>query len=128
MNSEVSIGHWIRRRRKSLDLTQQQLAERVGCATATIVKIEADERRPSREIAQLLAERLEIPLEERAEFLRVARRERHVAALVSPDISAATGRPPISSSPTSRLPVPLTPLIGRERELAAIHQMLHDPH
>ena len=85
MNDEISFGHWIRRRRKSLDLTQKQLAERVGCATATIVKIEADERRPSREIAQLLAERLEIPLEERAEFLRVARRERRVAALASPD-------------------------------------------
>ena len=128
MNNEVSFGHWIRRRRKSLDLTQKQLAERVGCATATIVKIEADERRPSREIAQLLAERLEIPLEERAEFLRVARRERRVAALASPDIGATTLRSPASSSSTARLPVPPTPLIGRERELAAIHQMLHDPH
>ena len=128
MTDEISFGHWIRRRRKSLDLTQKQLAERVGCATATIVKIEADERRPSREIAQLLAERLGIPLEERAEFMRVARRERRVAALVSPEMSAATMRPPSSSSSTSRLPVALTPLIGRERELAAIHQMLHDPH
>src|SRR5512139_1737298 len=115
MNDEVSLGYWIRRRRKSLDLTQKQLAERVGCATATIVKIEADERRPSRETAQLLAEQLEIPLEERAEFLRVARRERRVAALASPEISVATTLLPVSASSTSRLPVPLTPLIGRER-------------
>ena len=39
MNDEVSFGQWVRRRRKSLDLTQKQLADRVGCATATIVKI-----------------------------------------------------------------------------------------
>jgi predicted ATPase/transcriptional regulator with XRE-family HTH domain/Tfp pilus assembly protein PilF len=128
VNDEVSFGRWIRRRRKSLDLTQKQLAERVGCATATIVKIEADERRPSREIAQLLAERLEIPAEERSEFMRVARRERRVAALASPDVSAATLRSPVSAPATSHLPVPPTPLIGRERELTAIHQMLHDPH
>ncbi len=128
MNDEVSFGHWIRRRRKSLDLTQKQLAQRVGCATATIVKIEADERRPSRETAQLLAERLEIPLEERAQFIRVARGELRVAALASPVTDATTIPQPVSASSASHLPAPLTPLIGRERELAAIHQMLHDPH
>jgi len=127
VNNEVSFGHWIRRRRKSLDLTQKQLAEQVGCATATIIKIEADERRPSREIARLLADHLEIPVEERVEFMRVARRERRVAALASPDIGAAIIRPPATSSSPARLPIPPTPLIGRERELAAIHQMLQDP-
>lgn len=127
MNDEVSFGHWVRRRRKALDLTQRQLAERVGCATATIIKIEADERRPSRETAQLLAERLEIPLEERTQFIRVARGERQVAALASPVTNATTIPQPISASSTSHLPAPLTPLIGRERELTAIHQMLYDP-
>ena len=127
MNDEVSFGHWVRRRRKALDLTQKQLAERVGCATATIIKIEADERRPSRETAQLLAERLEIPLEERTQFIRVARGEWRVAALASPVTDATTIPQPVSASSASHLPAPLTPLIGRERELAAIHQMLHDP-
>jgi transcriptional regulator with XRE-family HTH domain len=41
-----SFGYWIRRQRKALDLTQQVLAERVGCSVAAIKKIESDERRP----------------------------------------------------------------------------------
>src|SRR6188474_1762210 len=60
--SGYSFGNWVKRRRKALDLTQQELAQRVGCSLATIVKIESEERRPSRQISQLLAEHLEIPL------------------------------------------------------------------
>ncbi len=75
MDEIVSIGEWIRRRRKGLDLTQKQLAARIGCAVITIAKIEADERRPSREIALLLAERLQIPADRRLAFVRAARGE-----------------------------------------------------
>ncbi|HET9224445.1 MAG TPA: helix-turn-helix transcriptional regulator, partial [Roseiflexaceae bacterium] len=46
MSDTVSFGYWVRRRRKALDLTQAELAQRVGCAMVTIKKIEADERRP----------------------------------------------------------------------------------
>ncbi len=56
MDSEVSFGLWLKRRRKALDLTQDSLAQRVGCSLATIQKIESDERRPSRQIAELLQE------------------------------------------------------------------------
>lgn len=76
-----SFGSWVKRRRKALDLTQQGLAEKVGCSLATIVKIEADERRPSRQIAELLAQHLEIPPDQREYFLKVARHERTVEAL-----------------------------------------------
>jgi transcriptional regulator with XRE-family HTH domain len=55
-----SFGDWVRRRRKALDLTQAALAQRVGCAVITIQKIEADERRPSRQIAERLADQLAI--------------------------------------------------------------------
>ncbi len=127
MNDEVSFGHWVRRRRKSLDLTQKQLAARVGCATATIIKIEADERRPSREIAQLLARHLEIPPDEHEQFIRVARGERKVTVLAPPVIQATTVPQAVPSTSSSHLPAPLTPLVGRERELAAIQQMLRDP-
>jgi len=48
METTVSFGYWIRRQRKALDLTQQVLAERVGCSVAAIKKIEGDERWPSR--------------------------------------------------------------------------------
>jgi transcriptional regulator with XRE-family HTH domain len=47
MNEDIPFGHWIRRRRKALDLTQEALAQRVGCSVATIRKIETGSRRPS---------------------------------------------------------------------------------
>jgi serine/threonine protein kinase/DNA-binding XRE family transcriptional regulator len=56
-----------------LDLTQESLARQVGCAVVTIKKIEGDTLRPSRQIAELLAEALEIPVNERAAFVRLAR-------------------------------------------------------
>jgi transcriptional regulator with XRE-family HTH domain len=48
METKSPFGYWIRRQRKALDLTQQDLADRVGCSLTAIKKIEADERRPSR--------------------------------------------------------------------------------
>jgi len=50
METTASFGYWIRRQRKALDLTQQVLAERVGCSLAEIKKIEGDERKPSRQM------------------------------------------------------------------------------
>jgi transcriptional regulator with XRE-family HTH domain len=34
METTISFGYWIRRQRKALDLTQQALADRVGCSLA----------------------------------------------------------------------------------------------
>ena len=73
MEEEFSIGYWIKRRRKALDMTQKDLANRVGCALITIAKIESDERRPSTEMAELLAEHLDIPVEQRATFIKILR-------------------------------------------------------
>ena len=69
MQDEPSFGQWLSRRRKALDLTQVELAQRVPCATITIQKIEANERRPSRQMAERLAEHLEIAAEERPAFV-----------------------------------------------------------
>ena len=80
-NLDYSFGTWVRRQRKALDLTQQELAQRVGCSVSAILKIEADERRPSRQIAELLAQHLEIPADQTAQFLRVARKEKGVDTL-----------------------------------------------
>src|SRR5215217_1791822 len=68
-----SFGYWLRRKRKSLDLTREELAERVGYSAATIRKIEDEERRPSAQIAERLAEIFNIPQNERGSFLRFAR-------------------------------------------------------
>src|SRR5450432_3395720 len=68
-----SFGYWLRRRRKALDLTQEALAQRVSCSHFSIRKIEADDRRPSRTLADRLASALAIPEGELALFLDAAR-------------------------------------------------------
>ena len=83
MDSIVSFGYWVRRRRKTLDLTQVTLAQRVGCSVVTIRKIERDERRPSRQMAELLADHLLIPDAERDNYIRLARGE-FVNSMTSP--------------------------------------------
>jgi transcriptional regulator with XRE-family HTH domain len=52
---DLSFGQWVQRERRSRRLTQAELGDLVGCSTAAIRKIEADERRPSREVAAGLA-------------------------------------------------------------------------
>src|SRR3954469_6922560 len=96
MDETLSFGYWIRRRRKTLDLTQEALAHRVGCSLGAIRKLEADERRPSRELAASLARVLEIPPAEHATFLQVARADIGVGRLAHPteaSVSIPTGAP-----------------------------------
>jgi predicted ATPase/transcriptional regulator with XRE-family HTH domain len=124
---EFSFGNWVRRRRKSLDLTQEELAQRVGCSASLIFKIESDERRPSRQIAALLVEHLEIPPDQRDLFLKVARQEKSIDKLDSLSPPSMPKPASISRPIQSNLPLPLTPLIGREHELRAIIQQLKNP-
>jgi len=82
MSTEETFGQRVKDRRRELGLTQDELARRVGCAPVTLRKIEYDDLRPSVQIAERLAMALNIPLEERAAFVRLARVER--APLVEP--------------------------------------------
>ena len=61
MLEQHSFGYWLRLKRKTLDLTREGLADRVGCSAATIRKIEAEERHPSAQIVERLAEIFNIP-------------------------------------------------------------------
>ena len=47
MDEIISFGTWLKHQRKARDLTQEELARRIGCATVTLQKIELGERRPS---------------------------------------------------------------------------------
>src|SRR5687768_6918024 len=85
MDSNASFGLWLRRRRKALDLTQAGLARRVGCAEVTIRKIEADERRPSRQIATRLADYLDLAAPDRVAFLKAALGELGTDRLAPPE-------------------------------------------
>lgn len=84
MDTIDSFGYWVRRRRKALDLTQDALAKRVGCSVMTIRKIEGDLRRPSRQMAELLADCLNVGAHERERFISAARAELRVERLPGP--------------------------------------------
>ena len=84
MDEIFSLGQWIKRRRKALDMTQDELAQRVGCSKELIVKIEADARRPSKQIAERLADQLGLAEDERVMFLQAARAELGVDRLAPP--------------------------------------------
>ena len=73
-----SFGYWLRRRRKALDLTQAELAQRASCSLDLIQKIEADAHRPSRQRAEKLADVLGVDAAEPAAFIQAARAERSV--------------------------------------------------
>ena len=83
MSEIVSFGEWVQKRRNQLRYTRKGFADLVGCAPVTIKKIERDERRPSPQIAQLLAQHLQIPQSEHENFMARARGE-FVSSLTSP--------------------------------------------
>ncbi len=127
MTLQVSFGQWLQQRRKALDLTQAELARQVSCATVTIHKIEIEERRPSKAFVDRLAACLQIPEAERQAFLRFARGESAtiIPAPLPARTTAAPWRQP--AQPRTNLPIPATPLIGREREVAAVVALLRRP-
>jgi predicted ATPase/DNA-binding XRE family transcriptional regulator len=128
MTTETSFGDWVRRRRKALDLTQEQLAELVGCSHSAIRKFETDERRPSLQIAELLATHLEISPDQRTLFLRVARGDVRVDRLPASSFGLELGLTPQTFTPPINLPVYPTPFLGREQEIATLNNLLNDPH
>src|SRR5690349_947588 len=119
MERTSSFGYWLRRRRKALDLTQDELALRVGCALGTIKKLETDERRPSKQLAERLAEVLDISPDQRPAFLKAARAELATDQLEIGELPNTT-----LDQPASNLPTPATRFIGREREVAALRDLI----
>lgn len=128
MEEYASFGEWIRRRRKALDLTQRDLADCVGCAIVTIKKIEADERRPSRQVAERIADCLDIPPDKRDQFVQCARAQTAVVRLPSPVSpgDALAGRSSQTAIQTN-LPVQTTVRIGGDHDIALVVAKLREP-
>ncbi|MCP4210003.1 MAG: AAA family ATPase [Halieaceae bacterium] len=113
----ISFGYWVQQRRKALDLTRPELAQRVGCSPVTIKKIERDERRPSRQIANLLADHLIIPDPDRDKFIRIARGEFVAETISSLDLVSL---PAFLRTPDAHVKLEDTPVVAREGELAQL--------
>ncbi|MBK9710306.1 MAG: tetratricopeptide repeat protein [Kouleothrix sp.] len=145
MYDDMAFGQRVKQYRKDLDLTQEDFAERVGCSIETVSKIERGERRPSKQVAERMAQVLELPLESRAAFVRAARAlpaessdRPELAARAAPPAPAlsihspspAQPEPPVVGAPHKprmNLPAPPTPLVGRAAELAELAALLDDP-
>ncbi|PWH17203.1 MAG: XRE family transcriptional regulator [Anaerolineae bacterium] len=115
VQAPVSFGAWVRARRRQLNLTQAGLGQHAGCSEAAIRKIEADERKPSRQLAELLADALQIPAEQRDAFLQSAR------GVLVEELPLETG------ASRHNLPALLTSTVNRARDLASVTTLLKDP-
>jgi predicted ATPase/DNA-binding XRE family transcriptional regulator len=118
-----TFGEWLQQQRSLRSLTRQEFAIRVGCSVSAVRKIEYGERRPSAQIAELIANCLDVPPEGRSTFVRVARGELSVDRLHPESKLSAT----TTISAKTDLPIFPTPLIGREREVEQLSQLLRDP-
>src|SRR3954462_4567896 len=108
-DEELTFAQWLQRRRQTLRLTQGELGKLAACSAATIRKLEADERRPSPDVAKLLAVALHIPEAENSVFLRFARGD----GGRSPPVAELGPPPPLPMEAPSNLPAPPNALIGR---------------
>ncbi|HEX8218525.1 MAG TPA: tetratricopeptide repeat protein [Chloroflexia bacterium] len=132
----TSFGEWLKQGRKERDLTQLDLADQIGCSVATIQKIEAGLRRPSRQVAQLLADFFRVPEDDRASFVQFARGTSLASDRDEPDFDApldtgeveeVVGHSPAEPAPgkaASNLTAPITSIVGREEEIARLSERL----
>jgi predicted ATPase/DNA-binding XRE family transcriptional regulator len=121
VSDDASFGRLVRQLRRSADLTQRDLAKQIGYSVVTIRKVESDERRPSRDLAGRLARCLKIQPDEMYSFLSLARSGVQDAAAAE-----AGARPAGQRAVPMNLVTPLTRLIGRGEDAAAIHDLLTD--
>lgn len=64
------VRNEVRRHRRALDLTQEDLAERVGVTRQTVISIEGGRYNPSVALALRLAETLGVPVEALFQLIR----------------------------------------------------------
>lgn len=122
MLAEISFGKWLKRQRMGKGLTREQLADQIGCATITLRKIESEERRPSEQIVERIADIFNIPIGERKKFSSFTRgdytkipHEQHTEA------------PWENPTPRTNLRVSLTSFVGREKEVADVRAYVSNP-
>lgn len=121
MKQGIEFGAWLKERRRAQGIGHDEFADRIGCSRVTLLKMEAGERRPSRQMALLLAQYLRVPDDEHEAFVAFAR-----SGTVPDSASHAVDAPAseagkLSPWRTTRLhrtniPYLLTSTVGRERD------------
>ena len=118
MTTETTFGVWLRQQRRRLDWTQVELAQQVGYSVATIRKLERDELRPSKHLAELLAQALDVAVTQHASLVSFAR--------TAPTFPLAPDQPLYEQRP-SNLPAQLTSFFGRIAEIVELTHHLTNP-
>jgi predicted ATPase/DNA-binding XRE family transcriptional regulator len=109
--TRLAFGDLLRRHRASASITQEELALRTGLTPQAIGLLERGERRrPHAYTVQVLGEALGLEGREFAEFEASAR--------------GPAARAMASEPPRRAMPVPPTPLVGRETEVASVTGLL----
>jgi len=112
----LPFGEWLRKQRRALDLSRQDLANQAGCAEITLRRIEAGTLKPSKELAFLLLDKIGIPDGERLQWVAFAR------GTASLPTNQTLSSP---SEPKTNLPAFITTFIGREKEQVEIRKLIH---
>ena len=115
--TESDFGGLLRRYRVAAGLTQEELAERAGVSTRGVSDLERGAHGlPRKDTLQLLLDALDLSPADRTTLVAAARRP----------VTTRRARRESDDRPPG-LPVPLTPLIGREQEIAAVAALLGQP-
>ncbi|MBV9131141.1 MAG: helix-turn-helix domain-containing protein [Chloroflexi bacterium] len=108
MTEADTFGKLLRQLRLAADVSREALAERSGLSAKAIGALERGERsQPRKATVELLAQALDVGPSERAALVAAARPATRPRPLAEPPASARL-----------RVPIPPTPLIGREADLA----------
>lgn len=127
---ELTFAAWLKRRRRALDLTQNDLAQRAFCSINTIRKIEAGELAPSKALALEIARALAAPEQGHEAFVRFARDP----SATAPENGFTETRGDLPTEPFSTAvsirfhpPASLATAIGRERDTKVVAGILRLP-
>jgi predicted ATPase/transcriptional regulator with XRE-family HTH domain len=113
--TSTTMAEALKRHRLAKGLSQEELASRAGISPRSVSNLErAGPHRPRPETVRLLAQALDLSAVEQEHLLTAARRRHRDAGVAT----RGTG---------GLLPVPPTPLIGRELEVASVRDRLRRP-
>ena len=126
---EYSFGTWIKRRRKALDLTQQQLAQQIGCSPSLIFKIRIRRTPPITSSGGTARRKTGYsPRTTSQLFENCPTGKKHRQS--GDDFASRFAPVEPASAPKQNpgnLPISPTPLVGREHELNVITKQLLEP-
>jgi transcriptional regulator with XRE-family HTH domain len=117
----------LRRFRRRSGLTQEELAEQAGLSSVSVSLLERGmTRTPQRATVEMLSAALALSPEEAAAIMEAARRA-HRAGMMFERVGEVSSTSLLAGGSDGSLPVPLTALIGRERDEEALLDLLVQP-